>query len=126
MTLGDANILIDIWSKNPKWFKWSSQAFAKCLAEGDVAVNPIICAELSLGFPSQKAWIKHWQPPAWFGWICRVMRPSPLDRPFTCIGSVAERRRPLCQTSSSEPMPPLLVFPFSREIPLDTEPTFQL
>lgn len=55
MTLVDTNILIDIWSKDPKWFKWSSQAFAKCLAEGDVAVNPIICAELSLGFPSQKA-----------------------------------------------------------------------
>ena len=53
MTLIDTNILIDIWSKDPDWYQWSSSEFARCLVAGDVAVNPIICAELSLGFSTE-------------------------------------------------------------------------
>lgn len=55
MTLVDTNILIDIWSRDSKWFQWSSTEYAKCLEAGDVAINPIICAELSLGFSTELA-----------------------------------------------------------------------
>jgi len=53
VTLVDSNILIDIWSSDPQWLEWSTTAFEVSLGRGDVFVNPIILAELSLGFSSK-------------------------------------------------------------------------
>ncbi|MCF6313260.1 MAG: type II toxin-antitoxin system VapC family toxin [Verrucomicrobiales bacterium] len=53
MTLIDSNILIDIWTQDPTWKQWSSDAFAKCLADGDVGINPVIYSEISLGFATE-------------------------------------------------------------------------
>ena len=53
MTLIDTNILIDIWTQDPNWYQWSSGEFGNCLAAGEVAINPEIAAELSLGFSSE-------------------------------------------------------------------------
>lgn len=53
MTLIDSNILIDIWTQDPTWFQWSSHEFSKCLANGEVAINPVINAEISLGFATE-------------------------------------------------------------------------
>ena len=55
MALVDTNVLIDIWSHDPVWEERSGARYAECLANGGVAVNPVICAELSLGFPSASA-----------------------------------------------------------------------
>ncbi len=53
MTLVDSNTLIDIWSKDPVWHDWSEAALRDCLLKGEIAINPIILAELSLGFNTQ-------------------------------------------------------------------------
>jgi predicted nucleic acid-binding protein len=53
MTLIDSNVLIDIWTQDPKWLSWSTQEFSNCLARGEVAINPVIYSELSLGFATE-------------------------------------------------------------------------
>ena len=50
MTLVDSNILIDIWTEDPEWHDWSVRSLQDCLEAGPVGINPIIYAELSLGF----------------------------------------------------------------------------
>lgn len=49
--LVDTNVLVDVLSRDPNWFAWSSDTLARCAAEGPLAVNPIIYAELAVGFP---------------------------------------------------------------------------
>ena len=46
-TLVDSNVLIDLALDDPAWARWSRQALAGARARARVAVNPIICAELS-------------------------------------------------------------------------------
>lgn len=48
--LVDTNVLIDVFSRDPAWFTWSSTTLARCAADGPLAINPIIYAELSVGF----------------------------------------------------------------------------
>ena len=54
MTLVDSNILIDIWTEDPEWHDWSSRSLRDCLKAGPVGINPIIYAELSLGFDHER------------------------------------------------------------------------
>jgi len=49
-TLVDSNVLLDVLTQDPQWYAWSSNALA---AEADrqvIAINPIIYAEVSVGF----------------------------------------------------------------------------
>ena len=50
MTLIDSNVLIDIFSSDPHWSSWSESALADAADTGEVAINPIIYAEISVGF----------------------------------------------------------------------------
>lgn len=52
MILVDTNVLVDIWSRDPAWARWSEAAIARAAAEDELVVDPVICAELSLGFES--------------------------------------------------------------------------
>lgn len=46
----DSNVLLDVLTEDPAWFEWSSHALEEG-AEGHVLViNPIIYAEISIGF----------------------------------------------------------------------------
>ena len=48
--LVDSNVLLDIFTKDKTWFEWSSNMLAE-LAEHDLLyINPIIYAEISVGF----------------------------------------------------------------------------
>jgi len=48
--LVDSNIILDIFTEDPVWFEWSA-AQLESLAEHHVlAINPIIYAEISIGF----------------------------------------------------------------------------
>lgn len=53
MILVDTNVLVDIWSQDPAWARWSEAAIARAAAEEELVVDPVICAELSLGFESE-------------------------------------------------------------------------
>jgi hypothetical protein len=48
--LVDSNILLDVLTEDPKWFEWSSTQLARCADSNLLAINPIIYAEVSVGF----------------------------------------------------------------------------
>jgi predicted nucleic acid-binding protein len=45
-------VLLDILTQDPTWSPWSSEALAKASSESPLVVNPLIYAEVSLGFSS--------------------------------------------------------------------------
>jgi hypothetical protein len=53
--LADSNILLDIATRDPKWAAWSGQALAECAEHAVLVINPIIYAEVSIGFQSIEA-----------------------------------------------------------------------
>lgn len=50
VTLVDSNVLLDIATEDPRWSAWSSEALERAADDGAVAINPIIYAEVSIGF----------------------------------------------------------------------------
>jgi predicted nucleic acid-binding protein len=49
-TLVDANVLLDLFTCDPTWMDWSRDALVEAFDTGAVIVNPIVCAEVSVGF----------------------------------------------------------------------------
>ncbi len=48
--LVDSNVILDIVTEDKKWFPWSSQTLAKYAETHTLVINPIIYAEVSVGF----------------------------------------------------------------------------
>ena len=48
--LVDSNVILDVLTEDPKWFRWSSEALARCADESGLVINPIVYAEVSIGF----------------------------------------------------------------------------
>jgi predicted nucleic acid-binding protein len=46
----DSNVILDILTKDSEWFEWSFQRLAKHSTQGTLIINPIIYAEISIGF----------------------------------------------------------------------------
>lgn len=53
--LVDSNVLLDIATNDPGWAAWSSQALAECAEYMALVINPIIYAEVSIGFRTIEA-----------------------------------------------------------------------
>lgn len=53
MILVDTNVFVDVWTRDPVWADWSENALARAVEAGPVGVNPIIYAELCLGFEDE-------------------------------------------------------------------------
>lgn len=49
-TLVDSNVLIDVLTTDELWGGWSSEALADAAEAGRVTINPIVYAEVSVGF----------------------------------------------------------------------------
>jgi predicted nucleic acid-binding protein len=49
-TLVDANVLLDLFTRDPLWMAWSKTALADALDAGPVIINPIVYAEISVRF----------------------------------------------------------------------------
>ena len=49
-TLVDSNVLLDILIPDPVWETWSSQALAEAAESSVLTINPIVFAEVSIGF----------------------------------------------------------------------------
>jgi predicted nucleic acid-binding protein len=49
-TLVDSNVLLDILTDDPRWSAWSADALAARADRDLLAINPIIYAEVSIGF----------------------------------------------------------------------------
>ncbi len=49
-TLVDSNVLLDVLTRDPRWSAWSAEALAARADREVLAINPIIYAEVSIGF----------------------------------------------------------------------------
>jgi predicted nucleic acid-binding protein len=49
-TLVDSNVIFDVAESDPTWKAWSEAAIRQCLDEGLLVINPIIYAEVSVGY----------------------------------------------------------------------------
>ena len=50
VTLVDANVLLDVLTDDPTWAAWSAARLSEALDAGNVVINPIVYAEVSVGF----------------------------------------------------------------------------
>lgn len=48
--LVDSNVLLDVFTEEPEWVEWSSAALTEATETASLAINPIIYAEVSVGF----------------------------------------------------------------------------
>ena len=49
-TLVDSSVLLDVATQDPIWFDWSTAALADAVRGGPVLVNPVVYAEVSVGY----------------------------------------------------------------------------
>lgn len=49
-TLVDSNIVLDVVTRDENWLDWSAQALSAAADTGPLVINPIIYAEVSVGF----------------------------------------------------------------------------
>ncbi len=48
--LVDSNVLLNVLTEDPNWFGWSASRLAECVENDILVINPIIYAEISIGF----------------------------------------------------------------------------
>lgn len=48
--LVDSNVLLDVLTEDSRWYAWSSNALIEAADGATVVINPIIYAEVSIGF----------------------------------------------------------------------------
>lgn len=48
--LVDANVLLDVLTDDPQWYEWSAAQLDACAARAELCINPIVYAEVSVGF----------------------------------------------------------------------------
>jgi predicted nucleic acid-binding protein len=49
-TLVDSNVILDLVTDDRQWSAWSSDALASAADESTLAINPVVYAEVSIGF----------------------------------------------------------------------------
>ena len=53
--LVDSNVLLDVATNDPTWSDWSGRALAECAEHTTLIINPIIYAEVSIGYTKIEA-----------------------------------------------------------------------
>jgi len=48
--LVDSNVILDIFTRDPEWFEWSSSVLISAASRSGLVINPVIYAEVSLRF----------------------------------------------------------------------------
>ena len=55
MILLDVNVILDIWDRDPTWFIWSRDQLRNMSLVDELAINPIVYAEISARFATSVA-----------------------------------------------------------------------
>lgn len=55
MILVDSNVILDLWDRDPVWFHWSQTMVVNLGSVDELAINPIIYAELAPRFNDSAA-----------------------------------------------------------------------
>lgn len=87
VTLVDSNVLLDVLTSDPAWSDWSSAALAEAFDQGRVVINPIVYAEVSVGFDRIED-LEESLPPTHF-----VRQPLPWSAGFLAGKAFVEYRR---------------------------------
>ncbi len=53
--LVDSNVLLDVATDDPEWSSWSAAALERTADAAVLVINPLIYAEVSVGFPAVEA-----------------------------------------------------------------------
>ena len=53
--LVDSNIILDVATNDPRWDDWSAGALSECAEYVELVLNPIIYAEVSIGYTTIEA-----------------------------------------------------------------------
>jgi predicted nucleic acid-binding protein len=53
--LVDSNVLLDVATNDPAWGEWSARALAEVVEHSALIINPVIYAEVSVGFTTIEA-----------------------------------------------------------------------
>ncbi|MFC1707509.1 type II toxin-antitoxin system VapC family toxin [Planctomycetota bacterium] len=48
--LVDSNVILDVATEDPDWEAWSTRALQQCAEQAVLVINPLIYAEVSIGF----------------------------------------------------------------------------
>jgi len=48
--LVDSNVILDLFSEDPRWWPWSSAALQEAASDGRLVINPIVYGEISFRF----------------------------------------------------------------------------
>jgi predicted nucleic acid-binding protein len=48
--LVDSNVILDVATEDPRWREWSARALARAADQSVLIINPIVFAEVSVGF----------------------------------------------------------------------------
>ena len=48
--LVDSNVLLDVITEDPEWARWSAEQIERVAEESVLCINPIVYAEVSIGF----------------------------------------------------------------------------
>ena len=59
MILVDSNVIIDVLTEDPIWREWSEAALIDAADREEVAINPIIYAEIAYGFATMADLDRH-------------------------------------------------------------------
>lgn len=49
-TLVDSNVILDVVTEDPEWGAWSASALEECADTSTLVINPVVYAEVSIGF----------------------------------------------------------------------------
>lgn len=53
--LVDSNVILDVATNDPRWFRWSSNTLAEIANDALLVINPLIYAEVSIGYDAIEA-----------------------------------------------------------------------
>lgn len=102
--LVDSNVLLDVMTDDPTWGEWSSQQLARCADGGVLAINPLIYAEVSIGFQTREE-LDAAMPSAVFQRLALPWRAAFLaGKRFLDYRRRGGARRSPSRASTSEPM----------------------
>ncbi len=87
MILVDSNVIIDLLTEDPTWRLWSEAALRDAVDRDEVAINPIIYAEIASGFATMSDLDRH------LGTDAFRRLPLPYEAGFVAGRAFVEYRR---------------------------------
>jgi predicted nucleic acid-binding protein len=86
-TLVDSNVILDVATEDDAWQDWSASMLARASEAGRLVINPIVYAEVSLGFASIEE-LDDAVPPDYF-----TREPLPWEAAFLAARAFLNYRR---------------------------------